>query len=340
MFKKSIILLISCCLLCGCSLKEKETINVLNWSSYIPDEVIRSFEEETGIQVNYATYSSNEELLAKVSAVKEGTYDLVFPSDYMVEILHSRDMLKEIDASKLENYVSIDPQFLGLSFDPENKYSIPFLSANVVLAVNKDMVSDAITSYKDLVNPSYKESIVLLDDTRVVIGVALLASGYDMNETDESALQVAQAWLEQVKPNIKAYDSDSPKSFLITKEASIGLMWSAEAILAKEENPNIEIILPEEGYNVSLDNFAIVKGTKKEEAVYKFIDYILSYKVMSSIVENYPYASVNLYSNRETATKSFGAEYTRMLKAFSKGTRVENIGSAIRLYDEIWAYIK
>jgi len=258
---KKIILLFIILLLTGCtnSNKELDTINVLNWSSYIPNEVITDFEKQYNIKVNYSTYSSNEELLAKVTNAKKGTYDLVFPSDYMVEIMKNKDLIEQIDKTKISNYKNIEKTFLELNYDLNNEYSIPFLAASVVLAVNKDLIDIDIKNYNDLLNEKLKNEIVLVDDARIIIGSSLIANGYAINSTNEKELEEAKKWLLNLKPNIKAFDSDSPKSFLITKEASIGLMWSAEALLAKIENPNIEIIVPNEGHIVSIDNFVVMK---------------------------------------------------------------------------------
>lgn len=341
---RKIILLIICLVtLTGCSANKeyKDSINVLNWSSYIPNEVISDFEKEYNIKVNYSTYSSNEELLAKVSSVKTGTYDLVFPSDYMVEIMKNKDLLEKIDKSKISNYSNIERNFLRLSYDKTNDYSLPFLAATVVIAVNHDLLDSKINSYNDLLNTEYKNNIVLVDDTRIVIGSALMALGYDINTTSERQLEYAKEWLLKLKPNIKAFDSDSPKSFLISKEASIGLMWSAEAILAKEENPNIEIIMPKEGHIVSIDNFVIMKDSSNTESTYKFINYILRSNVMEKIVTNYPYSSVNKITNKKIyQNSSFGYEYNKLQKEITNGKRIENVGEYISTYDKIWSWIK
>lgn len=340
--KKIVILVIGLLLVTGCTKQEYETsINVLNWSSYIPDEVIRDFEKEYDIKVNYATYSSNEELLAKVSNVADGTYDLVFPSDYMVEVMREKELIQQIDKSKLSNYDKIEQYFLGLDYDVNNEYSVPFLAASVVLAVNKDLVDEDIISYNHLLNEKYKDSIILIDDTRIVVGCALMALGYDMNSTNGYELEEAKDWLLKLKPNIKAFDSDSPKSFMITKEASIGLMWSAEAIMAKENIPNIEIVVPRDGHAISIDNFAIMNGSQNTEAVYKFIDYILSSGVMEKIVNYYPYSSVNVETNRVVSSdKNIGTEYFKIQTLIQDGQRVRNIGQSISMYDKIWAAIK
>ena len=341
MKKRMVILFLLLILLCGCNKKDEKTLNVLNWSSYIPDEVIRNFEKETGIKVNYSTYSSNEELLAKVSSAKKGTYDLIFPSDYMIEIMKNRELLERIDKTKLSNYRNINEKYLGLPFDENNDYSLPFLYATVVIAVNKEYIKEEIKSYNDLLNSKYKNDIVLIDDQRMIIGMSLLANGYDMNSINKKELKTAQNWLEKLKPNIKAYDSDSPKNFLITGEAYIGCIWDAEAKLAKQENSNIEIIKPKEGIGISLDNYAISKGAKHISEAYKFINYILDKDVTHKILEGYPYNSVNIatdleYQNDEMySSKYIGIDYDSGKQFF-----VENIGGSIKDYDKIWAEIK
>ena len=341
MKKRMVILFLLLILLCGCNKKDEKNLNVLNWSSYIPDEVIRNFEKETGIKVNYSTYSSNEELLAKVSSAKKGTYDLIFPSDYMIEIMKNRELLERIDKTKLSNYRNLNEKYLGLPFDENNDYSLPFLYATVVIAVNKEYIKEEIKSYNDLLNSKYKNDIVLIDDQRMIIGMSLLANGYDMNSINKKELKTAQNWLEKLKPNIKAYDSDSPKNFLITGEAYIGCIWDAEAKLAKQENSNIEIIKPKEGIGISLDNYAIPKGAKHISEAYKFINYILDKDVTHKILEGYPYNSVNIATDLEYQNdEMYNSKYIGIDYDSGKQFFVENIGGSIKDYDKIWAEIK
>ena len=325
----------------GCGRSKEATLNVLNWSSYIPDSIIEDFEKETGIIVNYSTYSSNEELLAKISSAKEGTYDLIFPSDYMIELMINRNLLEPLDKSKLKNINNLKKEYLNLDYDINNTYSLPFLATTTVIAVNRDHIKDNITSYNDLLNPNYKNNIVLLDDQRIVIGMANQALGYSMNTTNDQELKKAEEFLLDLKKNVKAYDSDSPKTLLITNEVDIGVMWNAEAALALQENPNIEIIFPKENGALSIDNYAIVKGAKHKDNVYKFIDYILRPEVMKQIIEEYPYINVNdktekLLSNEYLANKAANIpDYI-----IKQAEMVQNIGSNIYKYDKLWALIK
>ena len=318
----------------GCG-KEKYyngEINVLNWSSYISYDIINDFSREYNIKVNYGTYSSNEELLAKLSSSNPGTYDLVFPSDYMVDIMKARDLIEKIEKNKITNFNNINPKFLNPKFDINNDYSIPFLAATNVIAINRDKIKDKITSYNDLLDPKYKNNIILLEDQRIVIGMALQALGYDMNEVDEAKLLEAKNWLLELGKNVKAFDSDSPKTFLITDEVDIGVIWNAEATIAKEEKDNIEIIYPLDGFAISLDNYCIVKKAKNKENIYKFINYLLRPDISKRITDEYPYINTNLY-----ATNLSNDEIDKII---NNGTYVKNIGNKISSYDKIWAEIK
>ncbi len=349
MKRKIIVLLIIVFALCGCKQNESGAkLNVLNWSSYIPDDVIRDFQKETNIKLNYNTYSSNEELLAKVTASKPGTYDVVFPSDYMIEVMKERELLKPMDKSKLSNLDNLNPHFMNEYFDENNEYSVPFLLTMPIIAYDSTKIHESITSYNDLLDERYKEEIVLLDDQRIIIGMGLIATGADFNSTDKDQLKAAKEWLLKLKPNVKAYDSDSPKSFLITEEASIAYLWSAEAAIAMEENSNIKVVFPYEGSAKSMDNMVILKGAKNEENAYKFIDYILRDDIMKRIIDYYPYKNLhndpdNYIVPIEKAILANGKPniaYDIPIDVIDKGYYVKNIGDTIRLYDEIWTVIK
>ena len=338
MKKFLIILLVVLCT--GCN-NDQEQLNVLNWTSYIPDSIIRNFEKETGIKVNYSTYSSNEELLAKVSNAKEGTYDLIFPSDYMIEIMKNRGLLEKLDKSKLTNINNLNSNYLNLDYDLNNEYSLPFIAASTVISVNKEKIKDEIVSYNDLLNSDYKDEIVLIDDQRIIIGMALLANGFDMNSTNKDELEIAEDWLLKLKPNLKAYDSDSPKNFLIFEEASIAVLWNAEGAIAKEENDNIENIFPKEGFALSIDNFAILKNSNNQDEAYKFIDYILRPEIMKEIINSYPYKNVNKETDKMLDDNYLNNDAANISdETLKNGIFVKNIGENIKLYDRIWANIK
>ncbi len=331
----STILVVSSLIIFSRTIKPKENyvgeLNVLNWTSYIPDDVLSDFEKEYNIKLNYGTYSSNEELLAKISSANPGTYDLVFPSDYMIELLILRDKLEEIDLSKIPNKENINSLFLAQEYDKENKYSLPFLLATSVLLYDSEKI-EHLSSYKELLNPKLKNNIILLDDQRIVIGAFLNAEGYGANDTNDAHLEKAYDFFKELEPNIKAYDSDSPKTFFITGEVDAGLIWNAEAILAKEENPALKISYPAEGFTLSMDNYAIVKNAKNVDSAYKFINYLLQDDICRRIVEEYPYISTN------KNVKSMPDQ--ELEEILSRGTYIENVGSDIKKFDMLWAKIK
>ncbi|MBR2586799.1 spermidine/putrescine ABC transporter substrate-binding protein [Candidatus Saccharibacteria bacterium] len=314
--------------------KDGETrpvLNVLNWTSYLPASVIKDFETEYNIKVNYGTYSSNEELLAKIAGSKSGTYDLIFPSDYMVDLMISRDLLAPLDQTRIKNLDNLNPLFLGQPYDERNEFSLPFLLATTVFLYDSTKI-DRLTSYKDLKRPELKNNLVLLDDQRIIIGAMLQAVGADMNSVKEDDLNASLEFFETIKPNIKAFDSDSPKTFFITNEVDAGLVWNAEALLAIEENPNLKLTYPAEGFTLSMDNYCLVKGGKNPDAAYLFINYLLREDVARRIVEEYPYISA--VKNAETLPD---AELKLILK---NGSYVENVGADIKKFDKLWARYK
>ena len=309
----------------------REVLNVLNWTSYIPDGIISDFEKETGIKVNYGTYSSNEELLAKVSSAASGTYDVIFPSDYMVDLLIFRDMLEPLDHSRLTNEKNLNSAFLNQTYDEENRYSLPFLLATSVIVYDSEKL-DRITSYSDLLRPELENNLVLIDDQRIIIGAMLNAEGFDMNDTRDSSLEKSLEFFNKLRPNIKAFDSDSPKTFLITGEVDAGLIWNAEATLATELRDGLKIVYPSEGFALSMDNYCIMKNSKNLDAAYELIDFLLRDDISARIVEEYPYISPNSRANTLSDEE--------LEEILSRGTYVKNVGSDIKKFDRLWSKYK
>ena len=269
--------------LTGCGSGEAKTeaaadggeLNLFVWTEYLPDSVVEKFEEETGIKVNVSTFSSNEDMLSKVKSESEGTYDIVLPSDYMIELMIAQGMLEELDKDALTNLSNIGDAYLDPSYDPGNTYTVPYQGGVAAIAVNTKKVSKEITSYDDLFDPELKGQMVVLDDYRAVIGMTARSMGYSMNETDPEVLSKIEEKLLSLKDNICLFDSDSPKSALISGDASVGMIWSAEIALSMEENPDIQVVYPEEGPYVFMDNWAILKGCKNFDGAMKFINFML-----------------------------------------------------------------
>ena len=333
-------------MLAGCGSKSSEgkngELNIFIWTEYVPDSVIEKFEKETGIKVNVSTYSSNEDMLAKVKSESEGTYDIVQPSDYMVEQMASQGMLEELKTEELKNLSNIGESYLNPSYDPGNKYSVPYQGGVAGIAVNTSKVKKDITSYDDLFDSSLKNSIVALDDYRAVIGMTARSMGYSMNETDPAVLSKIQDKLLTLKNNVKLYDSDSPKSALISGDCTVGYVWSAEIALAMEENPDIKVVYPTEGAYLFMDNWAIPKGAKNYDNAMKFIDFMLDAENAQMVLEEFPYLSPNT-----KAVEAMGDDYSKNeaknppAEVIKKGEYVKNLDAdTLKIYDEMWTKLK
>lgn len=318
----------------------KEELNIFNWSEYIPQSVIDKFEEEYNIKVNYSTFSSNEEMLAKLQAGSTN-YDLVVASDYMVETLIKQGILQEINQNNIPNIKYMDPSVMNLDFDPGNKYSIPYMWGDAAIAVDTSKVDFEIKGYKDLWNPKLANSIVVLDDQRAIIGMALKKLGYSINETDPKALAEAEQELLALKNNIKAYDSDSPKTLLINGEASVGFVWGAEVSLAMRENKNLICVVPEEGIFIQQDNFVIPKESKNVKAAELFMDFIMRPEISVENSIAYPYANPNMaaWEIMDESILNDIAVYPPQ-EAVDTGEHLKDIGNKIDAFDKIWSNIK
>lgn len=334
--------------LTGCGSKETASgadageLNLFIWTEYVPDSVIEKFTEETGIKVNVTTFSSNEDMLAKVKSEAPGAYDVIQPSDYMVAQLISQDMVAELDKDALTNLSNIGEEYLNPSYDPGNVYSVPYQGGVAAIAVNTDKVDMEITSYDDLFDPALANSLVVLDDFRAIIGMTARSMGYSMNETDPAKLEEIKEKLLTLKSNVKLYDSDSPKSALISGDCSVGMIWNAEIALSMAENSSIEVVFPEEGPYVFMDNWCITKESPNYDNAMKFINFMMDLEVVQMVLAEFPYLNPN-----KTAVEAMGAEYSENpaknppAEVIASGEYVENLDvDTLAIYDEMWTELK
>ena len=342
----SLVLVLMCSLLAGCGSSTETAsngeLNVFVWTEYVSDAAIEAFEKETGIKVNVSTYSSNEDMLAKLKSESEGTYDIIQPSDYAVEYLIAQDKLEALDKDKLTNLSNIDEAYLDESYDPGNEYSVPYEGGVACIAVNTAKVEKDITSYDDLFDSSLKDQIVVLDDYRAVIGMTERSMGLSMNETDPDTLSKVEEKLLTLKDNVKLYDSDSPKSALISGDCTVGMIWSAEAALAMDENPDIKVVFPSEGAYVFLDNWCVPKGAKNYDNAMEFINFMLSSEAAQLNIADFPYLCPNT-----AAVEAMGEDYANNeaknvpTEVISSGEFVKYLDTdTLAIYDEMWTKLK
>jgi spermidine/putrescine-binding protein len=324
-----------------------KVLNLYGWSNYVPQQILDDFTTKYGIKVNYDTYSSNEEMLAKLQAGASG-YDIVIPSDYTVAIMIKQDMLEPLDLTQVPNFANLDPRYLNRDFDPGNRYSIPYQVGTTGLAYDKTRVPVEPTKYADLWDPRYKGKLVLLDDEREVMAMALEVLGFDRNTTDESQLRQAEQKLIELKPNILQFNSDNPEAPLITGEAWAGLVYNGNAALALQENPNIAYICPAEGCTIWIDTLAVPKGAPHKDSAMAFLNWVLDPQQSVLITEEFLYSSPNpkalevLQSvDPETYEWFMAFPATNPSDAFLAGAKpIVDVGDATSLYDSLWTDFK
>ena len=330
---------------CGSNGGENGQVIVYNWGEYIDPEVITMFEEETGIEVVYDEFEINEIMYPKVES-GAAEYDVVCPSDYMISKMIENDMLAEINFDNIPNAkANIGEQYWEQSqgFDPENKYSVPYCWGTVGILYNKTMVDEPITSWAQLWDEKYADNILMQDSVRDAFMVAEKKNGFSMNTLDEAELQTAKEDLIAQKGLVQAYVIDQVRDKMIGNEAAIGVIYSGEAIYTQRENPDLEYVIPEEGTNVWIDSWVILKDAPNKENAEKFIDFMCRPDIA---LMNFDYIT---YSTPNDAARELieDEEIKNSEIAFPDLTQYDNLETFVylgeegdTLYNELWKEVK
>ena len=304
-FKRVAALAVAVCLVIGCGVlvfsarQQTVTLNVYNWGMNIADgsddtlDIIAAFEEKyPHIKVNYSTYDSNEVLYTKL---KNGgiSVDVIIPSDYMIARMIEEDMLLELDFDNIPNYSYIDDTFKNTSFDPENKYSVPYTWGTVGILYNTKYVDEAdVTGWELLWNEKYDDKILMFDNSRDAFGIAQYLLGYDVNTTDPAQLQACADKLAQQKPLVQQYVMDQIYSSMENEEAWIAPYYAGDCMLMMESNENLAFYLPQhQGFNMFIDAMCIPKACQEKEAAELFINFLCDPEISGENMNYICYAS-------------------------------------------------
>ncbi len=264
---------------CGGSGEETSAgeLYVYNYGEYFDPEALAQFEEETGIKVTYDEYETNE-VMYPIIANGAAQYDLVCPSDYMVQRMISEGMLEKINFDNVPNIKYVDQVYKDAAkgFDSANEYSVPYLWGTVGILYNKTMVKEPVDSWGILWDTKYKDNILMQKSVRDAFGITLKYLGHSLNSTDEKELEEAKQKLIQQKQSgvVQAYVVDEVRDKMIGNEAAIGVIYSGEALTCQSENPDLEYVIPKEGSNLWIDAWVIPKGAKNKENAEKFLDFL------------------------------------------------------------------
>lgn len=317
---------------------------VYNWGEYIDPEVLTIFEEETGINVVYEEFETNEILYPKVSSGAIA-YDVVCPSDYMIQRMIENDLLTEINFDNIPNIKNIGKQYMEQSrqFDPENKYSVPYCWGTVGILYNKTMVDEPVDSWSILWDPKYKDNILMQDSVRDAFGATLKYLGYSLNSTDLDELTEAKNLLIEQKPLVQAYVIDQVRDKMIGNEAALGVIYSGEAIYTQKENPNLEYVIPKEGSNIWIDSWVIPKNAEHKENAEKFINFLCRPDIALMNFEYITYSTPN-----EAARELIEDESIRNSEiAFPDLSKYDNLETfqylgteADQVYGDLWNKVK
>jgi len=345
MMKKFLVLALALCLCLLISLPAwaaKGEVVVYNWTEYMPDAVLAQFTKETGIKVVYSTFDSNEAMYAKLKLVGAKGYDVIVPSAYFMQKLRAENLLRPLEKAKLPNLKNLDANVLDKPYDPGNAYSVPYMWGGAGILVDSAKFDPkTVTSWADLWKPEFKNQLLLHDDVRDVFGAALLIKGKSLNTTDAKDIEAAYALLEKLVPNVRVYNSESPKTPFLNKEVAVGMIWNGEAIRAIEEDSKLVFVWPKEGGMFWTDCLAVPKNAPNPDNAHAFINFLMRPDIAKAIVEEVGYCTPN-----KEALKMLPAELRENPTAYPpaevlKRSEFQNdVGDAALVYEKYWEMLK
>jgi len=321
----------------------KQKVVVYNWTEYLPESALQAFTKETGIEVEYATYESNEAMYAKIKLLEGKGYDVVVPSTFYVEKMRKEGLLQKLEKEKLKNIANLDPALLNKPYDPNNEYSVPYLVSATGIAINGKVVdASKITKWADLWKPEYVGKIELMDDMRDNFYIGLRLCGFQDNSTNEAEIKCAYEKLKELLPSVKTFNSDAPKVPLIQGNVNIGAIWNGEAYKASQELENVQFVYPEEGATFAIDSFVIPKGAANVDAAYKFIDFMLRAESAKAAIEDLGYTAPNLAGQALLDEKLRTNKMVFPSKEeFEKGSIHADVGDEVlAIYSKYWDLLK
>ena len=345
--KKIIALALVCMTLCalvlsGCAAGKKNddnTLYVFNWGDYIGEGVIDLFEKETGVKVVYEMYEQNEDMYTKISS-GGSNYDVVFPSDYMVEKLVKEGLLAEINFDNIPNFALIDDKLKDQAYDPGNKHSVPYMWGTMGILYDTTRVSEPITSWTALWDPQYEREILMWDSVRDGIGLTAKMLGYSMNTTNDAELADIKAKLLEQKPLVLSYAGDQMKDQMTAGEAIMAVMYSGDAVTVIENNEDMAYVVPEEGSNIWFDSVCILKNSKHKELAEKFINFLCRTDVaeMNRAYINFATPQTEVFAALPDEIREDPVQYPDD-DVYAKCEVYVDIGEYAKVYDQIWTEV-
>ena len=339
----AVLILATGILLTGCGKSDEQSITVFNYGEYIEPEVLKQFENETGIKVKYEEAATPEELYTKFTAGAI-QYDVLCTSDYMLKRMADEGRLQKIDFSSMEYSKNIGEKYWEFTktFDPTNEYVLPYFWGTVGLVYDKTKVHGPVDSWEVLFNGEYKNEILMQNSQRDAFTIALKTLGYSLCSGDEAELREAQQLLLAQKPDVQAYLVDEVRDEMIAGNATIGVIYSGDGCLACANNENLEYVIPKEGTNVWVDGWVMTKDCQNVEAATKFLDFLCREDIAMMNFETVYYSTPNeaVIANLPDEIKS---DETTMPKNIELGINEVNTQidpDVLLLLNDLWKELK
>jgi len=269
------LLLSSALILTGCGEKGDRTLNLFTWAGMFPDELLRDFEKETGITVNYISFDTDETMLQKLQVAEGGDYDLIIADDYIIEVAIKEGLVQKLNKKKLPSIDNVNPLYQGQFYDPTDEYTVPFGAGVQTIVYNPAKVDIDITGYADLWDPALKGKVGIISNYRVINGMALKTFGYSYNTTDIYEINRAGARLTELAPNIRLIKDDNIQDDLLSGEIDAAIMYTSQVTLAKMTDPSLEIVFPKEGIGFGIMGMFVPVNAPDSSAAHEFIEYVL-----------------------------------------------------------------
>ncbi|MPL90670.1 Spermidine/putrescine-binding periplasmic protein [bioreactor metagenome] len=323
------------------STADKGEVNVYNWGVYIDETVLDQFTKETGIKVNYDTFESNESMYGVIK--NDGaSYDVVIPSDYMIGRMISEDMLEPLNFKNIPNASDLDPSLSNPEYDPQNLYSVPYMTGLMGIIYNKTMVTKTIDSWGIMFDKDYAGQILMFNNPRDAIGIALKYLGYSLNTTNEAEIKEAVDLLVAEKPLVQSYVMDDIFDKLQGNVAAIGAYYYGDYLTMKEVNPDLAFCLPKEGTNRFVDAMCILKNAENKDNAEKFINFMcrtdIALKNTEAVCYSTPMRSVKIVLKSELLKDPFAYPKQDILDKCEIYTNLPQ--ETLDLYNSEWLRLK
>lgn len=314
-------------------------LNLYTWDGMFPQEILKGFEEETGVRINFSNFDYDEDMLAKLEESRGGDYDLVIADDYIIELVIQEGLAQKLDTGRLENYTNLNPVFMSQFYDPNNEYTVPYGAGIPLLVYDPALTDVEITSYADLWNPALKDNIAITANYRVINGLALKVMGESYNTKDLDVIRAAGEKMLELAPNIRVINDSNTQDFIVSGEVAVAFLYTSQVSAALNAREDLKVVYPKEGLGFGIMAGFIPSKAPNSDAAYAFLDYINRPENAAKCFEY-----IGFYCTNKAAEEYISDEMKRLIvlpEDASEGEIVQNISQeAEDLHAQIWNQFK